>query len=145
MTPRESLDAGRQILDPILNPRGFLFRETGTGKGSGGDFASGQYEKGNRFIELHFRYSLGLVKYHIGALAIRHEDYMRSLLGTSGGNKYPGFSNDPIDEFRNLSFDLETFSIDFLAGAGEEFLRCVKISEAREKQTGVSKVSEFES
>ena len=81
----------------------------------------------------------------MGTLVIMHEAYMRSLLGTQGGNKYPGFSEDPLDGFRDLAFDLEKFSADFLAGAGEEFARCIKISEEYEKQSGISRVAEFES
>jgi hypothetical protein len=145
MDPREILRAGQRILEPILVPRGFVFRETGSGKSSGGDYASGMYEKADRFIEFHFRDSLGLVKYHMGTLVISHEAYMRSMLGSRGGNKYPGFSNDPLDGFRDLAFDLENFSIDFLAGSGEEFARCVKISEEQEKRTGLSRMAEFES
>jgi hypothetical protein len=145
MNPREILSAGRQILEPILIPQGFVFRETGSGRSSGGDYASGKYEKADRFIEIHFRHSLGLVTYHMGTLKISHESYMLSLLGPSGGNKYPGFSEDPLDGFRALAFDLETFSKDFLAGRGEEFARCVKISEERDRRSGFSRMAEFES
>jgi hypothetical protein len=145
MDPREILASGREILEPVLVPRGFVFRDTGSGKSSGGDFASGRYEKADRFIEIHFRDSLGLVTYHMGKRVASHESYMRSLLGSRGGNKFPGFSNDLLDGFRDLAFDLEHFSIDFLAGSGEEFARCVKISEERENRTGFSRMAEFES
>jgi hypothetical protein len=145
MDPREILRSGLEILEPILVPRGFVFRETGSGKSSGGDYARGRYEKKDRFIEIHFRHSLGLVTYQLGTLVISHEAYMRSLLGSRGGNKYPGFSDDPLDGFRDLAFDLETFSIDFLTGPGEEFARCVKISQEHEKRTGFSRMAEFES
>jgi hypothetical protein len=145
MDPREILRAGQRILEPILVPRGFVFQETSSGKSSGGDYASGRYEKADRSIEIHFRNSLGLVTYHMGTLAISHVAYMRSLLGSRGGNKYPGFSDDPLDCFRDLAFDLETFSTDFLVGSGEEFARCVKISEEHEKRTGLSRMAEFES
>src|SRR3979490_886340 len=113
MNPHEILESGRKILDVVLVPHGFAFKETAVGKSSGGDYASGKYGKADRHLEIHFRFSLGLVTYHMGALAISHEAYMCSLLGLQGGNKYPGFSDDPLEAFRDLAFDLNTFCSDF--------------------------------
>src|ERR1700688_2219268 len=124
MNPREILHNGRQILDAVLVIQGFTFMETESGESSGGHFASGRYEKMDRYLEIHFRSSLGLVRYHIGELSLSHEEYMSALVGPNGGNKYPGFSNDPIDAFRDLAYDLERFCRDFLSGSGQEFARC---------------------
>jgi hypothetical protein len=144
MNPREILNNGRQILDPVFIGGGFTFTETEEGKGSGGRYASGRYEKGDRYLEIHFRWNLGLVRYHIGELSLSHENYMRALVGPNGGNKYPGFSDDPIDAFRDLAYDLEKFCRDFLSGPGEEFARCVKIAKGVEKRSGFSRMADFE-
>lgn len=119
-----------------MNANGFKLIEWEPGKSSGGNFASGEYVKGDRRLEIHFRYSLGLVTYHMGDLSLPHQAYMRALLGKSGGNKYPGFSNDPLDGFRHLKHDLENFCGDFLAGTGEEFGRCVQANATAAKPTG---------
>jgi hypothetical protein len=145
MNPHEFLESGRKILDAVLVPDGFAFKEMTVGKGSGGDYARGKYVKADRHLEIHFRFSLGLVTYHMGALAISHEAYMRSLLGTQGGNKYPGFSDDPLEAFRGLAFDLKTFCSDFLSGPGEDFARCVRIAQDCEKRPGFLRMAEFES
>ena len=145
MKSHEILESGRKILDAALVPHGFAFKELEVGKSSGGDYASGKYEKADRYLDIHFRFSLGLVTYHMGALAISHESYMRSLLGSRGGNKYPGFSDDPLEAFRGLAFDLKTFCSDFLSGPGEEFARCVRIAQEYEKRSGFLRMAEFES
>jgi hypothetical protein len=118
MNPTGMLREGSKILDRVLRPHGFTFVEGPSGSGSGGHFAAGNYVRGDRRLELHFRHSLGLVTYHIGALSASHEAYMRDLLGREGGNRYPGFSDDPLDGFRHLAHDLERFAADFLSGSG---------------------------
>lgn len=64
MTPREVLERGVAILDSVLAPAGFRFVLREEGRGSGGDFAWGEYVRGERRLELHYRYSLGNVVYH---------------------------------------------------------------------------------
>ena len=137
----EIFRAGREILDEVMKPRGFTFVEGASGQSSGGNFASGEYVKDDRRLEIHFRNSLGLVTYHIGSLSLTHEAYMRALLGRSGGNKYPGFSDDPLDGFRHLKYDLEHFCGDFLSGTGEEFERCVAKAKEQEKIKGFKALS----
>jgi hypothetical protein len=117
----ETLREGCEILDPLLNEHGFIFVRGSAGKSSGGPFASGSYINADRKLELHFRYSLGLVTYHFGGISIDHESYMRIVLGSNGGNKYPGFSDDPLDAFRDLAFDMRNFSIPFLEGDLKRF------------------------
>ena len=141
MNALETFRTGCKILDEIMNPHGFFLVEGDSGQSSGGNFASGEYVKGDRRLEIHFRYSLGLVTYHIGSLSLTHDAYMRALLGKNGGNKYPGFSNDPMDGFRHLRSDLSRFCGDFLSGSGEEFERCVAKAQEREKIKGFKALS----
>ena len=117
----ETLAAGRAELDPVLVPHGFAWRAGSSGRGSGGHFASGEYVRGNRRLEIHFRVSLGMVKYHVGEMWLDHPSYMRVVLGSDGGNQYPGFSDDPIDWFRHLAHDLSHYCWTFLTGSNGQF------------------------
>lgn len=123
MKALEILRAGCSILDEVMKPHGFAFVERSSGQSSGGNYASGEYVNGDRRLEIHFRHSLGLVTYHVGSSSLTHRDYMRALLGEDGGNQYPGFSDEPLDGFRHLKYDLSHFCEDFLSGSGEEFKR----------------------
>jgi hypothetical protein len=133
MAPDETLREGCSILDPAMHRHGFSFKEGPAGPSSGGPYASGVYVNGDRKLEVHFRRSLGLITYHFGRASVDHESYMHSLLGTNGGNKYPGFSEDPLDAFKELAYDLENFATAFLNGNFEEFSRCVIAAEERQK------------
>ncbi|HEV8383673.1 MAG TPA: hypothetical protein VGQ11_02295 [Candidatus Acidoferrales bacterium] len=135
MDADDALRNGCEILNAVLQPQGYVFVEGLSGIGSGGKFASGEYVRNDRRLELHFRFSLGLVTYHIGNLTLTHEAYMHALLGSNGGNKYPRVSDDPLEAFRDLAYDLKNYCGDFLAGDGDEFARCVKKAHAREKLT----------
>jgi hypothetical protein len=120
-SPADALAVGRGILDPILIPHGFAWVAGAAGQSSGGLFASGEFVRGNRYLEIHFRHSLGLVTYHVGNTALDHASYMRAVLGVTGGNRYPGFSSDPIDGFRHLAHDLQNFCQSFVSGSDEQF------------------------
>ena len=124
------------MLDEVMNPHGFFLVEGASGGSSGGDYARGEYVRGDRRLEIHFRGSLGLVTYHLGDLSLAHTSYMRALLGKNGGNQYPGFSDDPLDGFRHLRHDLSHFCVDFLSGSGEEFGRYVIKAAEQEKIKG---------
>jgi len=113
--PKDALAEGAKILEPALSPYGFRFRFRESGKGSGGNFASGAFVRGDRQFELHFRWSLGLVRYHVDKASASHESYMRQL-GVWDRCQYPGFSDDPNDAFRGLGHDLG-FAQDFLTGS----------------------------
>jgi hypothetical protein len=124
MRPRDVLTAGARELDKVLRFQGFAFRITDEGRGSGGLYASGEYRRSNRWLELHFRWSLGLVAYHVGSLSLAHSEYVRAVqaaAGTSTKAAYPGFSDDPLDGFRHLAYDLEQFGRVFCAGSEAEF------------------------
>jgi len=118
-----------------MEAEGFEWRQGAFGNGSGGPFASGEYVRGDRRLELHFRYSLGMVTYHIGNLALSHEQFMRHT-GHRLEAKYPGFSKDPIHAFRDLAEDLSRFGGDFLKGNGAEFRAAHTASNEYEKQSG---------
>jgi hypothetical protein len=117
---KETLLAGVEILNPVLEPHGFVFQMETSGAGSGGSFAGGAYQKDDRRLEFHFRYSLGLVTYSIGKDSLEHENYMR-LLGVYGKNKYPDFTDDPLESFRSLAADIQNYCQDFTSGDGKDF------------------------
>jgi hypothetical protein len=130
MTPLAALRRGLEILDPTMRANGFAFSQVVSGRGSGGNYARGSYIKGDRRLELHYRFSLGLVTYHIGGDALRHEVFMRAILGADKRSRYPGFSDDAMAAFKDLRFDLETYAGDFLRGTGDLFRRCVRDARA---------------
>lgn len=142
MTALETLRQGTEILDPVLSESGFKYCEEGAGKSSGGDYARGRYVKDDRILEIHFRHGLGLVTYHMGPESIRHEVYMRALLGRTGGNHYPSFASDPMTGFRDLRYDLENFGSDFLKGTGEHFHHCVNEALAAQKLSAFQRMEQ---
>jgi len=138
--PTETLRTGREILDPVMLAHGFVFGAEEAGRGSGGPFASGAYINGDRRLEIHYRWSLGLVTYHFGKISVDHESYMRVILGPEGGNKYPGFSDDPLSGFHGLAYDLRNFATAFLTGDFKEFARCAVAAEEWKKIPGFARL-----
>jgi hypothetical protein len=103
---------------------GFEFIQSDEGVDSGGPFASGEFLRGDRRLELHVRSSLGLVRYHFGEESLSHGDLVRgvrALEGISEEGEYPGFSTDPIPGCRHLRRDLERFGAIFLRGGAKAF------------------------
>ena len=94
---------------------------------SGGNFAWGEFVREDLRIELHFRQSLGLVRYHVGDQSAFHESYMREL-GLWDQCRYPGFSEDPVAAFHDLAHDLG-LADDFLSGSAA-VLRTAAATEA---------------
>jgi len=122
----EALNSGVLILRELMTRYQFSDALTAAGKGSGGNFASAEFVRGNRRLELHFRHSLGLVNYHVGNVSLSHGDYIWSVLGKRWASHYPGFSEDPLDGFRDLRRDLEEYATAFLSGTEADFLRCAE-------------------
>ena len=118
----------------MLAPCGFRFELREAGRGSGGRFAWGEYVRDDRRLELHFRYSLGLVTYHAGRFSIAHEPYLLALGVPRGDNQYPGFSDDPLEGFRSLAHDLSRFCREFLSGDAT-ILRRIAIEETSRLRT----------
>jgi hypothetical protein len=139
-SPTEHIHEGAAILDPILCKYGFEFRWGGSGHSSGGPFAFGAFVNGDRKLEFHYRHSLGLVKYHFGGLWLDHDSYMRVVLGPSGGNHYPGFSEEAHEQFEDLKFDLEHFATAFLLGQTDEFSRYVDGAKEWKSEQGFSRL-----
>jgi len=139
--PIDLLREGCALLDPILNSHGFTFELGGAGSGSGGPFAFGYYISGDRKLELHYRYSLGMVTYYFGDTFMDHESYMRALLGPAGGNRYPGFSDEKLAAFEGLKFDLEHFGSAFLFGDQKEFARCASAANEWQRKSGIARLA----
>lgn len=139
MDPRQVLGLGAQELALLLAPAGFQFAGAGTGSGSGGPFASGEFRRGDRRLELHVRYSLGMVSYHVASPSMTHEELVRAakgLLAISGEAGYPGFSADPLEAFRHLRRDIERFARCFTAGTDAEFQALRHWAQTHPKATG---------
>lgn len=136
----EILTEGRNAIDPVLTQYGFSFQQSSPGRGSGGEYAYGAYVNGNRKLEVHYRFSLGLVTYHFDKASLDHTSYMRVLLGDKGGNKYPGFSDDPLAAFESLAYDLQHFATAFLEGNFDEFARIVATAEEWKKIPGFARL-----
>jgi hypothetical protein len=102
--PTRILLQGTRILETELRPLGFEFIFRAAGKGSGGPFATGDFIRDDRRLELQFRESLGLN--HIGTSSAAHPAYMRER-GVRDEWRYPGFSDDPLVAFHDLADDLK--------------------------------------
>jgi len=137
---REVLKRGADILAPALVPHGFHFSMGASGGSSGGAFAQGEFVRENRKLELHFRWSLGLVTYHLGKHKLAHEDYMRALLGRSGASHYPCFSEDALATFEALRQDLVKHCSDFVSGTGEQFSQCIELHKKYASLSGFQKM-----
>jgi hypothetical protein len=131
MNPEEILLQGSELLKPLFSEHGFVFVQSGKGDSSGGPFASGEFRRGDRRFEFHFRFSLGMVIYHLGSESISHEKYMCSVLGKPNPSRYPGFSSDPLDAFRHLRDDMRNYCSEFFEGTNDTFLRRIKDARVR--------------
>ena len=123
---REILQQGADIIAPALIPHGFCFSLVAAGNSSGGAYAYGEFVRGDRKLELHFRWSLGCVTYHIAGHSLEHSDYLRALLGRSSAGHYPTFSEDPLAGFEALRQDLIEHCSDFISGTGDQFRQCIE-------------------
>jgi hypothetical protein len=119
--PETVLLQGAALLKPIFLERGFVFAELNSGESSGGQFSSAEFKRGDRRFEFHFRFSLGMVSYHLGSESISHEEYMCSVLGKPSVSRYPVFSNNPLDAFIHLRDDIQNHCAEFLEGTNETF------------------------
>jgi hypothetical protein len=113
--PKIALLEGAEEITRLLGPRGFRFQFGEEGNGSGGAFAWGEFVREDRRLELHFRHSLGMIRYHAGNYNASHKTYMQEL-GVRDRCHYPGISEDPIVAFHDLAHDLG-FAEDFVSGS----------------------------
>ncbi len=65
--PVSVMAEGAAIFARELSPARFTFQLIGCGSSSGGKFAAGRFTRGDHYLEIHFRYSLGLVTYGCSA------------------------------------------------------------------------------
>ena len=71
------------------------------------------------------RHALGEVRYRVDAATLLHEDFARAAVGR-GQARYRGFSDDPLDGFRDFAADLVRFGSVFLAGTTAELQRWLR-------------------
>jgi hypothetical protein len=138
-TPRELLDRGVAELTEVLGPAGFSYAAVEEDDAIGGPFAIGEFRKGDRRLELHFRRALVLVRYHFGEQSLSHEELVRGVRGTdriAAEGQYPGFSDDPATSFRRLRADLERFGAIFLTGGAKAFRALKKWLDKHPKRSG---------
>jgi hypothetical protein len=139
MTPRELFDRGVAELTEVLGPAGFTFAAVEEDDGRGGLFVIGEFRKGERRLELHFRRTLSLVRYHFGEEELSHEELVRGVRGTdriAAEGLYPGFSDDGAGGFRNVRVDLERFGAIFLTGGAKAFRALKKWLDKHPKKSG---------
>ena len=113
----EMMKEGARYLMSVLQPLGFVFRIVQTGASSGGTFCQAEFSCKRRKIELHFRWGLGMVLYHIGDISVSHKAYIEAL-GAGSASRYPGFYNDKMEAFRSLAHDFALIRSDFIDGEG---------------------------
>lgn len=136
MNPAKDLKAGKEMLNDLMTKYGFEYRDVDSGESSGGLYASGCFERGDRRVMFSVRWSLGLVYYKIGDMTFKHEDYMRAA-GIS--NQYPGFSKSISVAFEHLFSDLKA-NLLFLEGTDEEVKE--KVGQAKKtKKMGFAALS----
>jgi len=126
-------------LTEVLGPAGFEFVQTEDEVTSGGAFASGEFLRGDRRLELQVRSSLTLVRYHFGDEPLSHEDLVRgvrALEAIKEEGQYPGFSSDPMVGFRHLRHDIERFGAIFLRGGAKAFRALKKWVDKHPKKSG---------
>ncbi len=135
------LERGVAELAPVLGPAGFEFIQSDEGTDSRGPFASGEFLKGDRRLELQVRSSLTLVRYHFGDESMLHEDLVRgvrALDGVSAEGQYPGFSDDPMAGFRHLRHDLDRFGAIFLVRGAKAFRELKKWVNKHPRKSGLA-------
>ncbi len=137
--PEATLLRGVDLLRPLLSQAGFTFVTTGRGRGSGGEFATGEFKKGDRRLSLSYRHSLGEVTYSVGAATLTHDDYMWAC-GIPG--QYPGFSTDELAPFEHLKADLTSAGDIFLSQSAAAFDRLVKKCRANPPKRGFGALGE---
>lgn len=94
---------GTKIIDPILNPLGFVFGITDSGKSSPGPYAVGYYKNGNKKIGLIFRSGgLGAIEY-----TYHQAGYQNSEAGTVHRSLMRYFDKQDVCK---VNYDEKSFS-----------------------------------
>ena len=111
-------------LAEVLGPAGFEFIQTGRRHGNASPFASGEFLRGDRRLELHVRSLADLVRYHFGDESLSHEDLVRAFARSKASRRRAStrvLRRDPMAGFRHLRHDLERFGAIFLRGGAKAF------------------------
>lgn len=135
------LDRGAAELTEILGPAGFAFTAVDEEDDGHGPSARGEFQRGERRLELHVRRSLALVRYHFGEESLSHEDLVRGVRALdriSAEAEYPGFSDDPAAGFRHLRADLDRFGDIFLTGGAKAFRALKKWLDKHPRKSGLA-------
>ena len=138
---KELLERGVAHLTEVLGPAGFEFIETDDGASNGGTFASGEFLRGDRRLELNVRSSLSLVRYHFDDQSLSHDELVRgvrALEGIAEEGQYPGFSTDPMAGFRHLRHDVDRFGAVFLRGGAKAFRALKKWVDKHPRKSGLA-------
>jgi hypothetical protein len=130
--PASVMTEGAAILARELSPAGFTFQLTSRGRSCGGNFAVGLFIRGDQYLEIHYRYSLGLVTYGWDGSQLSHADYLAGL-GQAGA--YPGYGTDPVDGFRHLAQDLAGPLSGFRDGDRGGFERSLQVAKQPRRRT----------
>ena len=125
--PKSELEAGIVILDPALLPHGFIFHFQNSGRGSGGNFAWGKYVRGDRSLDLHHRWGLGIIQYNIADLSIDHSAYLNSLGVDNESDLLSTPLESGLDRYHALRSDIENFCSDFVTGPAIEWAAAAKL------------------
>lgn len=119
-SPEEQLRAGAAILCDLLEPAGFKFAVSMVGNPSGGRLAVGEFVRGSHRLELHYRFGLGIVIYHIGDCSLSHAELMRSQ-GFSKQAEFPTVLDKSLKGFYAVLSDLRKFGGPFLGADASQF------------------------
>ena len=126
---KQRLLDGTQKLDPVLNPLGFVFEISDSGKSSAGSFAAGFYKNGDKKIGLIYRSiaGLGAVIYEYGRVNVSHSQLML-YLGKQDASKlryntrrFSSYSKGGGNVFDALGYDIRNFEMEFLTAKDEQF------------------------
>lgn len=141
MDPVELREAGKDLLIPVLAAHGFEYMAGDVGRSSGGRFAQAAFVRNDAQLEFSVRHALGEVVYRVGNDWIRHEDYVR-LVAPTERPRYPGFSDDPLDAFRDLAADLARFGAAFFERNPQAFRQLVADAAANPRPSGLRALSQ---
>ncbi len=136
MDAETTLAQGSALLAPLLEAQGFAYERGAITRGETQEVARGVFSRADgRRLELSVvcvlaengvelpsaRVVLRDVVYRVGELAVPHDAYMAVVLGEEGSNQYPSFGGQPLDGFRHLCHDVQSYATVFLRGPESHF------------------------
>ncbi|MBX3421877.1 MAG: hypothetical protein KF752_10025 [Pirellulaceae bacterium] len=131
---------GAAILGELLEPAGFRFVMLTVGNSSGGQYSIGEFVRGNHRLELHYRFGLGIVIYHIGDRSLSHTELMRSQ-GFSKQAAFPTILDKSLLGFHAVLSDLRNCGGPFLDAESLQFALLSEWCVKNPKPTGFKALS----